>query len=61
MQIQMVKSGAIISGGYLLIGMIVRGFCEINEIKVGSKFHIYRKFMVTWKATLAFPDFLALI
>ena len=35
-QNRMVKSGPIISGGYLLIGIIIRGICEINAIKTGE-------------------------
>jgi hypothetical protein len=36
MQNQMVRSGVIISGGYLLIGMVIRKICEVNEIKTGE-------------------------
>ena len=33
MQNQIVKSGSMISGGYLLTGMVISGICEINAIK----------------------------
>jgi hypothetical protein len=36
MQNQMVKSGAIISAGYLLTGMFIKGYCGINAIKTGE-------------------------
>jgi hypothetical protein len=40
MQYRMVKSGSIISGGYLLIGIVIRENCEVNEIKTGE-FKLY--------------------
>ena len=36
MQNQKVKWGCFISGGYLLIGIIISGICEVNEIKSGE-------------------------
>jgi hypothetical protein len=36
MQNRMVKSVAIISGGYVLIGIVTKGYCGINAIKTGE-------------------------
>ena len=33
---QMVKAGVVISVGYLLIGIVIRENCEVNEIKTGE-------------------------
>jgi hypothetical protein len=33
MQNQIVESGVVLSAGYLLIGMVIRGLCEVNAIK----------------------------
>ena len=41
MQKQVIKSGVVISGGYLLIGMVIKGYCELNYIKLGNLFHSY--------------------
>ncbi len=36
MQNQMVKSKVVISGSYLLIGIIIREIWEVNDIKSGE-------------------------
>jgi len=32
----MVRSGVVISAGYLLTGMFIKGYCGINAIKTGT-------------------------
>jgi hypothetical protein len=32
----MVNSEVVISGGYLLIGIVIRGICEVIAIKAGK-------------------------
>ena len=44
MQNQMVKSGTVISGGYLLIGIVIKGYCGINATKTGESISHLKEF-----------------
>ena len=47
----MVRSGVVISAGYLSIRNDIRKSCEIFEIKKGNPIHIYEDFTVERKSS----------
>ena len=49
MRNQIVISACVISVGYPLIGIVIKGYCELNYIKLGNQFHIYGNFIVARK------------
>ena len=57
MQNPMVRSGVVISAGYLSIRNDIRKSCEIIEIKKGNLIHIYEDFTVERKGMLVSDSF----